>query len=212
MAEIIFLSNVRLSFPHLVEPHSAIAGGVKKYSADFIMPPDNPGIQQFMAQYMALAVAKWGENANAVMQMIQADRKLRCYGAGNDKVDKKTFKPYSGYADQVYISANKDQMPQMIAGDGKPVEAGNTMAYQSLARKMYGGCRVNAAIKPWVQENSFGRGIRCDLIALQFAADDEAFGEGAADASAMFGAVAAPAAGVPTAAGMPFPAFLGLPQ
>jgi hypothetical protein len=59
---------------------------------------------------------------------------------------------------------------------------------------MYGGCRVNAAIKPWLQSNAYGNGVRCDLVALQFAGDDTPFGEGAADASGMFGAVAAPAA------------------
>jgi hypothetical protein len=79
---------------------------------------------------------------------------------------------------------------------------------------MYGGCRVNAAIKPWLQVNKHGNGIRCDLIALQFAGDDTAFGEGAVDASNMFGAVmngagfgAAPAA-APAMPGLP--SFLGM--
>jgi hypothetical protein len=208
MSDVIMLSNVRLSFPHLVEPHASPLNpnAVKKYSADFIMPQDHPGFAQFMAQYAALAQAKWGTNAQSVMQMIQADRKLRCYGSGNEKVDKKTFQPYSGYANNVYISANKDQAPQMIQADGKPTDLGNTMAYQALARKMYGGCYVNAAIKPWVQENSFGRGIRCDLVAIQFFQDGEAFGEGAADASTLFGAVAGAAPAAPA-----FPAFL-MPQ
>jgi hypothetical protein len=91
------------------------------------------------------------------------------------------------------------------------------MAYQQLARKMYGGCRVNAAVKPWLQDNKHGRGIRCDLIAVQFAGDDVAFGEGSVDASNLFGAVAtAPAGmfgaapqGTPAMPAAPFPA--GLP-
>jgi hypothetical protein len=83
------------------------------------------------------------------------------------------------------------------------------MAYQQLARKMYGGCRVNAAVKPWLQENKHGRGIRCDLVAVQFAGDDTPFGEGAVDASNLFGAVAgaAPAGFAP--AGMPAAPFPG---
>jgi hypothetical protein len=84
------------------------------------------------------------------------------------------------------------------------------MAYQALTRAMYGGCRVNAAVKPWLQDNKHGRGVRCDLVAIQFAGDDKAFGEGAADASSMFGAVAAPAAPV-AAAPMPLPPFM-MPQ
>ncbi len=200
MSETIYLQNVRLSFPHLVEPHSPAPNAVKKYSADFIMSQDHPGFKQFMGRVAAISQDKWKENSPAVLQMIQADRKLRCFGGPADKVDKKTFKPYSGYDGNVYVSANKDQMPQMIRLDGTPVDAGNTMEYQQLARKLYGGCFVNAAVRPWVQENQYGRGIRCDMIAIQFASDGEAFGEGAADASSLFGAVGA--------AAPVFPAFL----
>ncbi len=212
MSDVIYLSNVRLSFPQIVEPRAVVDNPVKKYSADFIMAGDHAGYQQFMAQYAKLAATKWGEHAQNVMQLIHGDRKLRCYGSGSEKIDKKTFQPYKGYAGMVYISASKDQAPQMIQGDGSATDPANTMAYQQLARKLYGGCYVNAAVRPWLQENKHGRGIRCDLVAIQFAADGEAFGEGAVDAAPLFGAVAsAPAAAMPgvTMPAAPFPSFLG---
>lgn len=225
MSEIIFLSNVRLSFPHLAEPQRQINEQTGKerisFNCEFIMPQDHPGFQQFMARYGALALEKWKEHAQAVMGMIQQDRKTRCFGRGEEKVNKKTFQPYDGYAGHVFITAGRDTAPQMIQADGQPIDPTNTMAYQQLARKMYGGCRVNAAIKPWPQDNKHGRGIRCDLIAVQFAGDDTAFGEGAVDASGMFGAVAgapagmfAPAAAAPAAAmpAAPFGAPTGLPS
>jgi hypothetical protein len=93
----------------------------------------------------------------------------------------------------------------MVEANGKAVDAGNTMAYQALARKMYGGCYVNAAVKPWVQDNQYGRGVRCELVALQFSKDGTPFGDGVPDASSLFGAVAAPAA---APAGIAFPSFL----
>ena len=224
MSDIIFLSNVRLSFPHLAEPQKQVneATGATRisYNAEFIMPQDHAGFQQFMQRYGAMALEKWKEHAQTVMGMIQQDRKTRCYGVGTEKVNKKTFKPYDGYADAgaVFITAGRDTAPQMIQADGSPVDPSNTMAYQQLARKMYGGCRVNAAVKPWLQDNKHGRGIRCDLIAVQFYLDDAPFGEGNVDASGMFGAVAtgampgfaaAPAPAMPAA---PFPgAPAGLP-
>jgi hypothetical protein len=70
-------------------------------------------------------------------------------------------------------------------------------------------------VKPWLQVNKHGNGIRCDLVAVQFAADDTAFGEGAADASSMFGSVgASPAQAMPAPAGFGMPAapFGGLPS
>ena len=210
MSEIIFLSNVRLSFPQLVEPKSSVKPSpanpnpVKKYSADFLMPMTHPGVNQFGAEYRKIAQKEWKEHAEAIMAIIQADRKLRCFGNGNEKINGKTFKPYDGYVDHFYISANKDQMPQMIQADGSPVDPTNTMAYQALARKLYGGCYVNAAVRPWPQDNSHGRGIRCELIAVQFAGDGEAFGEAAADATALFKPVASAPQPAPA-----FPSFLG---
>jgi hypothetical protein len=212
MSDIVFLSNVRLSFPHLAEPQRNVNEVTGKerisYNCEFIMPQDHAGFQQFMQRYGAMALEKWKEHAGQVMQLIQIDRKLRCFGKGEEKVNKKTFQPYDGYAGHVFITAGRDSQPQMIQADGKPVN--DLLAYQQLARKMYGGCRVNAAIKPWIQDNKHGRGIRCDLVAVQFAGDDKPFGEGAADASALFGAAAAPA-GMFGAAAAPAAPAMGLP-
>jgi hypothetical protein len=217
MSDVIFLSGVRLSFPHLAEPQRQINELTGKerisYNCEFIMPQDHAGFGQFMAKYGAMSLEKWKEHANTVMQMIQGDRKTRCYGRGEEKVNKKTFQPYDGYAGSVFITAGRDSQPQVIQADGQAIDPTNSMAYQQLARKMYGGCRVNAAVKPWLQDNKHGRGIRCDLIAVQFAADDKPFGEGAVDASNLFGAVAGAPAGMfsPTAA-MPAAPFAGLPS
>ena len=221
MSDIIFLSNVRLSFPHLAEPQKQVnetSGQTRiSYNCEFIMPQDHPGFQQFMARYGALALDKWKEHAQAVMNMILQDRKTRCFGRGEEKVNRKTFQTYDGYAGNMFITAGRDSAPQMIQLDGTAIDPNNSMAYQTLARKMYGGCRVNAAVKPWPQDNKHGRGIRCDLIAVQFAADDTPFGEGAADASNLFGAVqqaAVPgfaASAQPAMPAAPFglPSFLG---
>jgi len=224
MSEIIFLSNVRLSFPHLAEPQKQVneLTGITRisYNAEFLMPQDHPGFAQFMQRYGAIALEKWKEHAQAVMGMIQNDRKTRCFGRGEEKVSRKTMLPYDGYAGNIYITAGRDTAPQIIQADGSAVDPANTMAYQQLARKMYGGCRVNAAIKPWPQDNKVGRGIRCDLVAVQFAGDDTPFGEGAVDASGMFGAVAgAPAGmfgaapqGAPAMPAAPFAPQVGLPS
>lgn len=209
MSEIIMISNARLSFPKLTEPTAFQEGQEKKYSADFILPADSLDFKAFMQLVANMAQAKWAKDAGAVLGMIQADRKLRCFGLGAEKIDKKTFKPYIGYEGNAYVNANNKNMPQMIESSGNAVPADNTMAYMAQARKMYGGGYVNVALKPWVQENSFGRGIRCELVALQFSKDGEPFGEGVADVAPLFGAVAVPAATVAAApAGLAFPSFM----
>jgi hypothetical protein len=211
MSELIFLSNVRLSFPHLAEPQRQQSenGERVSYNAEFIMLPTDPGWASFFKVVNEMAVAKWGTNAAAVLQMVQQDRKKRCYGGGEEKVNQKTFQPYDGYPGHVFITAGRNTMPQIIGADGQAIPPENTMACQAVARKMYGGCYVNAAVKPWLQENKHGRGVRCDLVAVQVFADGTPFGEGAVDASNLFGAT--PAAAAPATPGAPAWAVPGAP-
>ena len=215
-SNVIFLSNVRLSFPHLTEPQKTVnevTGSTRiSFNAEFIMPEAHPSFAQFWALYQKLMVEAFAENAPVVMNMIAADRKLRCYGRGEEKVNKKTFTPYDGYAGNVYLTAGSERQPQVIQADGSPVDPTNSMAYQALTRNMYGGCKVNVAIKPWWQspnaEKQYGHGIRCDLVAIQFAGDDTPFGEGTPDVKGLFGAVAQTSVG----AGMFSPAPAELPS
>jgi hypothetical protein len=192
----VFLSNVRISFPKLVEATIPVttdgSDAKKKFSADFITTPDNAGFKQFMAQYAEAALEKWGEHAKQVMGLIQGDRRMRAYGNGTEKVDKKRFEIYPGYEGFVYItaSANEDRPPQIVNAAGAPVPNSDTMQRQQLARKIYGGCYVNAVVRPWIQDNKFGRAVRAELVAVQFLSDGEAFGGGDTNVDGMFGAVA----------------------
>jgi len=203
------LSNVRLSFPNLVEPQRKVnetTGEVRtSYNCALLMPPDDPGFAAFMKQYAALAADKWKEHANQIMQMVHTDRKTRCYANGSETVNRQTLKPYAGYDGMMVISASSKHQPQVMQPDGNKADPANTMLVQQLLRKLYGGCRVNVALKPWLQENKHGRGIRCDLIAVQFARDDQPFGAGEIDATSLFGQVAesGPVGPVTTPAAMP---------
>lgn len=203
---VIMISNARLSFPALVEP-KGFDGGPAAYNADLILAPNDPGFQEFMRVISQLAQEKWKEHANAVLQLIQTDRKLRAFGNGSEKIDKKTFKPYNGYEGMMYISALNKVRPQFFNAQGAVIDPSNTMALQQEARRMYGGCRVNAAIKPWLQDNKFGRGVRCELVAIQFAKDDTPFGDSTPDVTNLFGQVAAPTAGFSPAGAPAAPAF-----
>lgn len=209
---VIYISDARLSFPNLVEPQVRVneQTGDKRisYNCELLLSPNHPGFTSFMQRLAELAAVAGKEHANALMQMIQSDRKSRCFGPGEEKINKKTFKPYDGYAGMYFLTVGSKNPPQVIQPDGKPVDPTNTMAYQALTRKLYGGCRVNAAVKPWWQnpnpQKQVGHGIRCDLVAIQFLRDDTPFGEGSVDASGMFGAVAAPQGAAPA-----MPGFMG---
>ena len=210
--------TARISFPWLVEPQSRVnEKGVttQSYNADLIVAPNDPSFAKFMQEYAKMAGEKWKENAQAAMTRIQSDRKTRCYGAGEEKVDSKTFQVRPGYAGNLFITARSSRQPQIIKPDGTPVDPTNTLELRAFGAKIYGGCWVNAVIKPWIQQNDTGIGCRCDLVAVQFARDDEAFGAGAVDTTGMFGqvqGVAAPAMPGMPGPGLPFAAAPAMPQ
>jgi hypothetical protein len=189
-SNLIFVSNARASFPWLVSPQEQTNDKGEKsysYSCDLILSPNDPSLAKFMQIYAALAAEKWKENANAAMQQIHSDKRTRCYGQGDEKKSQKTFQVHPGYAGNSYITARHTNQPQIIDTDGKAIDPSNTLALRAVASKIYGGAYVNAVIKPWIQANTKGIGIRCELVAIQFSKDGEAFGAGApADVSNMF--------------------------
>lgn len=188
------LSNVRLSFPHIAEPQKNKNEKTQEerisYNAEFLLTPNHPGWARFHQVVLEMATAKWKEMAGGVISFCDANRKNRCYGGGEEKIKQSTMKPYPGYEGMVFISAGKDKMPQIFDAQGNQINPLDTMACQQEARRMYGGCWVNASVRPWMQDHKeHGKAVRCDFVAIQFLRDDTPFGEGAVDASAHFGAV-----------------------
>jgi hypothetical protein len=170
------------------------------FSIDIIdMDINDPRVKEFMQIYTAMASTTWKEHAGQVMQMIQSDKRARCFGMGPEKINETTFKPLDGYGQGLWINAKSKNRPQIIRPDGKP--AANDMESLELARKIYGGCRVNVALQPWIR--TANKGVSCDLIAVQFAADDTSFGAQTPDVSGMFGATAATAPAAPVMFGAP---------
>ena len=179
------LKDVRISFPQLIEAVRAkgFPESDPKFSADFIMDPSHPGYAEAHRWIAELLTVKYKDKAPQVKALADSDKSKRFYGKGEERVDKKTFAVYEGYAGKVYISA------KCIRAPGIYLPGTRTMAdptqHREEARKIYAGCYVNAAIRPYLQ--SEGGAIRCDLLGVQFIRDGEPFGEGNVDVSGMFG-------------------------
>lgn len=193
---VIYFSNVRCSFPNLATPFvsAKFPGSPPMFTVDIIdIDPNDVKVREFLTTYASLAQATWKEHSQNVMQMIQNDKRARCFGMGPEKINETTFKPLEGYGQGVWINAKNKNRPQMIRPDGQA--ASNDMEALELCRKIYGGCRVNVAVKPWIRTTN--KGISCDLIAIQFAGEDKPFGDGQVDASGMFQAAATAPLGTP---------------
>ena len=190
--EIILFNNVQCSFPTLKSP-KAYQASPPAYSLELInITQDDASLQKFFAAINQLCVDKHKANAQNFLASIANDNQKKCWGQG-PKVNKKTFKPYQGYDEgKFWISAKGKQgtegavRPQIIRSDGKPAKSEEEA--MDLAGKIYGGCRVNVALKPFLRVNYVG--ISCELVAVQFADHGEPFGESFDDVEGLFGAVA----------------------
>ena len=73
----LWIKNARLGFPHLVAPQPS-DDGAPKYNGNFILEPTAPEWQELAEMVNAIALEKWTVNANGIMGVIGADKRLRC--------------------------------------------------------------------------------------------------------------------------------------
>lgn len=190
LSRVVHFTNVRLSYPNIVTPQTNKDSktGVERtnYGASLLVLPNDPSFAKFMQVVTQVANDKWKEQGQLVINHIQRDTTKRCYAMGEEKINTKTMLPNPENLGHIVIAAYNRTQPQMVDAQGAPIDPANTMACQAIARKLYPGCRVNVALKPWPQDNDQGKAIRCELVAVQFHADDTPFGEGHVDVTGMF--------------------------
>ncbi len=192
---VVRFNNVRLAFAHLYEMHAPpnSPGAKPAYSADFIVDPvaNRDEWKSLEATIQGMAAAKWPEISAQVLEVINSDRKLRCYGKGDEKKEKKTMMTMGGFEGMLYIGGRStDVPPDMYNQRGERIDPDNAIADNPT---LYAGCYVNMAVKLWLQDNTHGRAVRGELVALQFVKDGEPFASHKVDTSSMF----APVAGAP---------------
>lgn len=153
------LDNVRLSFPHLDQPHS-VRGGAPRWGANFIMTPDDHRALLRKLEAMIDEVATEGK--------IRLKGDNTCLRDGDDNTNQ-DGEIYQGYEGNKYIAANANEKrrPKLYTRRGK----------QTLdADIFYGGCYVNAWIDIWPQNDSAGKRVNAALVGVQFVEDGESFG------------------------------------
>lgn len=151
MSEFIMLKNVRVSFPHLFEA-PVINGEEGKCGATLLLHEEDHAdeISRIQSEIDDICKAKWkGKKLPA--------EKL-CLRLGEDKRDE-----YVGY---YALSANSKQAIVVL-------DANRNLVTDPKKNQIYAGCYVNAKISLWAQDNSFGKRVNCNLVAIQFAADGE---------------------------------------
>jgi len=186
--------GARASFLSVFEPNKQTddeTGKVREnWKGNLLVQKDD--LDTTMAKYngakMPLAKAMAAAKKDVLTKKYGADEK----SWPKYKPEKKFWRDgdlenWDGYEGCWYISANAQLADRPLVltnrkdADGKwiPAEPGGAAA-------PYAGCWVNATIVVWCQDNEHGKRLNCQLKALQFLKDGEAFGAAPVDAQEEF--------------------------
>ena len=217
----VFLPDVRISYPSLVEPRAGLQGGELKYDATFLMAPDSGAAHNLAAAVQDIAHRAFGNAADKILQTNSPVKK------GDDRVN-----PPAGYKGNLYITARSKMRPDLR--DSNPRIQITDPAV--IKDKFRGGYHVNAYVEIFSYQAKsptgavIKSGVSAMLLGVQFKAYDTPFGgvtlsaddypdeTKAADASAQYrepepapmaGPAPAPAPRAPAAApyGRPAPRY-----
>lgn len=172
------LTNVRLAFPDLFEAKEFEAGdGKPRYSATFLVEPGSENDKAVRKALADVTNDKHGAKGPEKLKAFMADSQKSCYNDGNKK-------DYQGFEGMMALAAHRQAKdgPVGVYGNVIDPQTGKVAVLTQESGKPYGGCYVNATVDFYVTEGKYP-GVRCGLIAVQFAKDGDSFG-GASRASA----------------------------
>jgi hypothetical protein len=149
----ILVKNVRLSYPHLFEKWGKEGDGKKKYSAKFHLDK-----KTHAADIKALGAHITEFMTTAFKGRIPNDKLFLKDGANEGKDELK---------DVFLLSASEDKAPDVINRDKSRINENDDI--------VYAGCYVNVLIRPWAQNNQYGKRVNANLLAVQFVRDGEPF-------------------------------------
>jgi hypothetical protein len=150
----ILVKNVRLSYPHLFQKWGKNEGDKKKYSATFLMDKKTHAADiKALGSHVAALMTEYFKGR------IPSDKLFIKDGDGeNGKPETK------GY---FTLKASEDRAPDVINRDKSRINEDDDI--------VYAGCYVNVLLRPWKQQNNFGKRVNANLLAVQFVKDGERF-------------------------------------
>jgi len=157
--KIFMIKNVRISYPHLHEKTQYDSSSPLRYSASFILDKvdDAEMIKELQKEFKSLAKTTFGK------EKLAADKVCLTDGDLSDKEE---------YQGAMILSSSNKRRPLVL---NKKMETVSDVDECSIV----GGYRVNAKVSLWAVSKA--KRIASNLIAVQFAAKDEVFGQGEMD-------------------------------
>jgi len=160
---LIQLKNVTISYPSLFSP--AVFEGVEgKYEATFLIPKSDLKTKALLDQAITEAIV-----ASKVKGKIPSEK--YCLTDGDERGDESYHGSWS-------IKAGNKKRPTVINRAKSPITEADDIIYP--------GCKVDAIIDIWIQDNKWGKRVNANLYGVRFVADGEALGAGRVDVMGEF--------------------------
>lgn len=155
----IILSNVRLSFNSLFEPEDFDGDENFSYNAKVIIPKDSEADRLLMEAFEAAAEEAFGKaKYKGILDKIRDDK--------------------AQFAYHEYDEGNMVLATKRKAKAGPPVVVDRDRTRLTADdNKVYAGCYVNLAVRPWAMQGKGKYWVRAALEGCQFVEDGEAFGQ-----------------------------------
>lgn len=163
------IDNVRGSYVHLDKPYAGRSEddegnkAVPKFSIIGILPKETH------EEAKELIVAEMKRILDEKKMKVAKDKKFIRDGDDQEKDE---------YENSWTVSAREERKPKCRDRTGNLVEDRD-----EIAEMFQSGYWFNILIRPWVQDNKFGKRLNAGLVAVQFVKKDETFGMGSIDDS-----------------------------
>jgi len=152
------ISGVRFSYPHLDKPYKGDGDGEAKYGIVGMMPKETHKAAHDLSHDRINELLK--ENK---LKALAADKKFIRDGDESGKPE------YEGHW---IVSARETRRPPLRNRQNEVVEPEDA---KEVFQPGYWG---DILIRPWYQNNSYGKRVNAGLSSAQFVKKDETFGEG----------------------------------
>ena len=169
------VDNIRFSYPHLDKAWKKKGDtGEAKFSLTGMMSKETHEEAKNLIRDEMTRILK-----EAKVTLKAAMKFMRDGDAGVEDGDDDAE---NTYAKHWYVSAREANRPTLrIVRNGKAEKLDPVDDLEEIVEKFYGGAYGHMLIRPWVQDNDFGKRLNAGLMGVVFSKKGEAFGQGRID-------------------------------
>lgn len=152
------ISGVRFSYPHLAKAYKGDGDGEAKFGIVGLLPKDTHAAAKKLIEERIAELLKDNK-----VKSLASDKKFLRDGDESGKED---------YENMWTVSARETRRPPLRDRQNQPVEP------EDAAEVFQPGYWGDILIRPWYQNNSYGKRVNAGLSSVQFVKKDDTFGEG----------------------------------